>query len=527
MLDPQEVEIRIAVAEGIIAREDAAKLADEARREHCSPLELLVERGRLTADSMASLRGAAASGVTVIYPLDRLDTLHQGGGNTTPATVAEPRFPVTGWSRYSCVRFLGQGAMGKVFLAYDPQLQREVAIKFVLGDNPDHVRRLVSEARAQARVSHDRVCRVHEVGEVDGKVYIAMQYIAGQPLGDIAGSLTTEQKVMLVRGAAEGLHEAHRVGIIHRDIKPSNILVERTEGGELRPYVMDFGLARAAHDDSATLTGAIVGTPRYMSPEQLRAGALDRRADVYSLGATLYHLLTKQPPIAGKDIGEIMHNRLTTEPPPPRSIDPGIPADLEAIVLKAIESDPSARYDSARALADDLSRFLNGEPVVAHAIGAWYRLRKQLSKHRRVVAISAVAAVAVAVTAGGGLKTRHESNERERLARRFTELVERIEATARYSALAPAHDIRADQATLRARMAELADEIQRAGEAGQGPGNYALGRGYLALDDSATARGFLEKAWASGFHEPRVAYALAVVMGRLYHAGQIAADRID
>ena len=519
MRDPEE-EIRIAVAEGIVGRGDVAELAHEARRRRVSPLALLVERGRLSDESLASLRAALSSAGVRGHADD----------DPTPAAPPpaplEPAFPIPGWDRYYGERFLGQGGMGKVFLAVDPRLRREVAIKFVRGDNPEHVTRMVAEARAQARVSHPHVCKVHEVGEVDGKIYIAMQYIAGVPLASLAGELTIEQKAILVAGAADGLHEAHRAGIIHRDVKPSNIMVERGEDGALTPYVMDFGLARSAHDDGTTQSGAVLGTPRYMAPEQMRdLGPLDRRADVYSLGATLYHLLTGEPAIPGNGLLEIMQNVATMEPRPLRAIAPGVPADLEAIVLKCLEKDRLARYDSARAVADDLRRFLDGEPVRAR-VARWYRLRKRLAKHRRAVALAAAALAVSLVALGSAIQARRHAAERERLARRFTEQVERLEAEARYAALSPEHDIRDDRAATRARMAELEDEIGRAGADAAGAGRYALGRSYLVLDDDASARDQLEAAWRQGFHEPRAAYALALALGHLYQRELVAAERI-
>ena len=134
--------------------------------------------------------------------------------------------------------------MGRVFLARDLRLGREVAIKFMRGEDPQLARRIVAEARAQARVNHDRVCKVYEVGEVRGRVYIAMQYINGRSLSELRGELTLEEKAIVMREAALGMAEAHRVGLIHRDLKPSNIMVERAPDRELRPYVMDFGVAR-------------------------------------------------------------------------------------------------------------------------------------------------------------------------------------------------------------------------------------------------------------------------------------------
>ncbi|HEX7837692.1 MAG TPA: protein kinase [Kofleriaceae bacterium] len=528
MADLREAELRIVVAEGVLSRSEAEALREEARHKQQSPLALLVQRGRLSEDSFQSLLAEALNDAVWRVAGQELST-----STYTMALPAhpssEPAFPVAAWDRYTAVRFLGQGGMGKVFLAIDTRLHREVAIKFVRGDDAEHVRRLIAEARTQARVSHERICKIYEVGEVEGKVYIAMQYIAGKPLGRMADELTLEQKVTLVRGAAEGLHEAHRAGIIHRDIKPSNIMVERTDDGEIRPYVMDFGLAHSTQEAGVTLSGAVLGTPRYMAPEQAQGDTaqLDRRADIYSLGATLYHLLAGQPPIPGGTIPEVIQKLMVMEPRRLREIDPNIPIDLEAIVLKCLEKDRSARYDSACALADDLARFLNGEPVRAHPAGACYRLRKHLAKHRRVVCASGAAVAMLAVALGWGIEGRGEAAERERLARRFTEMVERIEAMARYSALSPRHDIRGDQAAIRAKMTELDGAIRRAGAIAIGPGHYALGRGYLALDDDGKARAELEAAWQRGFREPRVAYALALVMGHLYQQSLLAAERIE
>ncbi|WNG33685.1 protein kinase [Archangium violaceum] len=517
MHEHHEEELRIAVAEGLISREEAAALGEEARRLGQGPLELLRARGRLSEQTLAALRPRHDEPVGAPSPLVGAPTL---GPTPTPRDhdPAVPSFPVPGWERYQGLRFLGQGGMGQVFLAYDPRLHRHVALKFVKGDDAEVVRRLLSEARAQARVEHERVCQVHEVGELQGRAYIAMQFIDGVPLGQLASELTVEQKALVLRDAAEGVHAAHRAGLIHRDLKPSNILVERTGDGRLKPYVMDFGLAHDWTTQGATATGSVLGTPHYMSPEQARGevGQLDRRADVYSLGATLYHLLTGQLPIPGTHGLEVLNNIATVEPRPPRALNPNLPPDLEAIVLKCLEKDRSARYDSAHALAEELDRFLAGEPVQARPAGLGYRLRKKVRKHRFAVSVAALAFLLVCGALGWAGFTRQQAVQRERFARRFTEKVERIEALARYSGLSRLHDIRADRARLREHMRELEVESRQAGRVAEGPGNYALGRGYLALGDDRKAREHLEAAWSQGFREPRVAWALALVIGRLY-----------
>jgi serine/threonine-protein kinase len=558
-----EAELRVARAEGIVATEEAEVLRAEAAAAKRKPLDLLRDRGQISQETLTSLRrlvgvGGDADETASVPPPptkrgkdfsdDALgSTIHAPPPSAAiaaapadpdvtatldPARIALPRgvpdFPIAGWDRYQPLRFLGQGGMGKVFLARDFRLRREVAIKFVRSDDPAHVARLISEARAQARVDHERVCKVYEVGEARGEVYIAMQYIAGETLGALARELTVEQKAMLLRDAALGIHEAHRAGIIHRDLKPGNIMVERTDDGRLKAYVMDFGLARD-WKEGATETGTVLGTPHYMAPEQARGEVqrLDRRADVYSLGATLYYLLTGKASVPGENALEVLSNIATAEPVAPRAIDRDIPADLEAIALKCLEKDRSARYDSARALAEDLDRFLRGDPVEARSIGAWYRLRKRLMKHRGLLIAATAAAALLLLALGWGVSTRREAAARERLAQRFTELVERIESQARYSALSRLHDIRGDQATIRARMSELSAEISKAGPLAEGPGSYALGRGYLALGEEPRARELLESAWQHGYHEPRAAYALALVMGQLYAVELREVERIE
>ncbi|WP_426753591.1 protein kinase domain-containing protein [Myxococcus sp. Y35] len=516
-----EEELLLAMDEGLLSGEEAAALREEALRLRRGPLELLRERGRLSEDSLMALREELAAESTdpgAARPLE--------APTLTPATpgVAQPAspmpdgtdFPIPDWDRYQPVRFLGQGGMGRVFLAYDPLLRRNVALKFVRGEDAELARRFLSEARAQARVRHERVCEVYEVGEVRGRGYIAMRYVDGQSLGQLARSLTLEQKVLLLRQAAEGVHAAHGAGLIHRDIKPGNILVERTADGGLAPFVMDFGLARDWREEGAA-PNAVQGTPHYMAPEQARGevARLDRRADIYALGATLYSLLTGRPPFTGATEAEVITRLQNEEPVPPRALDADIPSDLEAIVLKCLEKQRPARYDSARALAEDLERFLDGEPVLARP-GLAYRLRRKARKHRLALTLGSAALTVVLLALVQTALARGEVAERERLTRRFTERVERIEASARYSALSRLHDTREDRRELRASMEALEAEVREAGMHALGPGQYALGRALLVLDEREAARTRLEAAWAQGYREPRVAWALAQVLGDLY-----------
>ena len=513
-----EEEVLLALDEGLLSSDEAAALREEALRLHRGPLELMKERGLLTENTLDLLRKDLARERTDrggAPPLQEAPTL----STAPPATVGTdgaPAFPVPGWDRYEPVRFLGQGGMGTVFLAYDPLLRRNVALKFVRDGDPELARRFLSEARAQARVRHERVCEVYEVGEVRGQAFIAMRYVEGPSLGQLSQSLTLEQRVLVLAQAAEGVHAAHRAGLVHRDLKPGNILVERTEDGTFNPFVMDFGLARDWREEGGH-PNAVLGTPHYMPPEQARGEGhrLDRRADVYALGGTLYALLTGQPPFTGETETQVL-TRLQTQPPvPPRALDANIPEDLEAIVLKCLEKERPLRYDSVRSLTDDLQRFLAGEPVRARH-GARYWLRKKVRKHRAALLLGTGVVVVVAGALGQAALTRAQVSERERLARAFTERVERIESAVRYSALSRLHDTREDRQALRASMATLEADVRRAGTQAEGAGQYALGRALFALDDLDGAREKLEAAWAHGYREPRVAWALAQVLGHLY-----------
>lgn len=292
---------------------------------------------------------------------------------------------------------IARGGMGEVARAWDPLLRRSVALKFLRFDNPELEERMVREARLQARVHHPNVCPVYEVGRHDGRVFIAMPFIEGETLDRAAASLAVEERVRLVKTVAEAVHAAHQDGLIHRDLKPANILVERTGEGEFKPWVVDFGVARERDVPGATVTGQVVGTPGYISPEQARGevSTLDRRSDVFSLGVILYELLGGGRPFAGESDVEVMVSLLHGEPLPLRRRAPNVPRDLETVVMKCLETDRDRRYESARALAEELGRFLTGEPVLARPAGAIAQLRARARRRPVTAALLAAAALAV------------------------------------------------------------------------------------------------------------------------------------
>lgn len=423
-----------------------------------------------------------------------------------------------GWERYQYLGLLGSGGMGQVFEAWDPTLRRRVAIKLLRGEDPDLVRRFLREAQAQARVDHPNVCKVYEVGEVDGRPFIAMQLVAGKPLSRLWSEVTVEQKALLLKQVAEALHAAHKLGLVHRDLKPGNIMVEGGEDGSLRPYVVDFGLVRELGAESLTLDGAAVGTPSFMAPEQAagETARIDRRTDVYSLGATLYSVLGGQPPFGGSSPVEVLRKVIDEEPSSLVLAAPGVPADLVTIVMKCLEKDPARRYESARALAEDLGRFLDGDPIEARPASMIYRLGKRVRKNRLAFGMGAAAVLATLILGGMWLAERRAAARRAELAQRFGEQARDMEWLLRAEYLSPPHDVRPVRQRLRERIGALEEAIRTVGRPATGPGNLAIGRALFALAEPAAAREHLERAWESGYQTPEVAYFLGASMGMLY-----------
>ena len=323
--------------------------------------------------------------------------------------------PQNRFAKYVLLYKLGVGGMGEVWHAWDTVLNRSVALKFPRTTGEEEIRRLYLEAQGAGSFTHPNVASIYEIAEADGRHYIAMQYIQGKTAEEMARGKRpdTREIVRWVRDAALGVHYAHERGVIHRDLKPANIMID-TDG---RVYVMDFGLAKlAGGEGSGTVSGVILGTPAYMPPEQAaaNAGQVDRRSDVYSLGATLYVLLSGRRPFEGESATDILVQILTAEPIALKQAWPEAPWELEAVVTRAMSRTREGRYETSKALADDLDRYLTHVPVEARRQTWTHRFAKKARK--RAGAIAVAAGVLLLAAAAGYFRFRSPDPGPDRLS---------------------------------------------------------------------------------------------------------------
>jgi eukaryotic-like serine/threonine-protein kinase len=327
-------------------------------------------------------------------------------------------FPASAGGRrigqYELLEEIGRGGMGVVYKARQAGLDRVVAVKVILSgeySGPHERDRFLTEAAAAGSLQHPNIVQVHEVGEQDGRPYLAMEWVDGDSLAAKLGGAPwpAREAARHVETLARAMHHAHERGVVHRDLKPANILLS----ADGTPKITDFGLARrlplseaaANTPQNRTTTGAVLGTPSYMAPEQAAgdSGAVGPAADVYALGAILYELLTGRPPFQGGGVLDTLLQVRTQEPVPPTRLQPRLPRDLEKICLKCLHKTPQKRYATALELADDLRRFLAGEPIRARAVTIWERAAKWARRRPTVAALLAAVVVTTAVGLGAFL----------------------------------------------------------------------------------------------------------------------------
>jgi serine/threonine protein kinase/tetratricopeptide (TPR) repeat protein/TolB-like protein len=304
----------------------------------------VARRYQTTAEILADLGGEASGASAVQASITSLAAIG-------PGSQFGPR--------YTIESVIGEGGMGKVYKAHDNDLDRTVALKLVrreLANDPNSMQRFKQELLLASRVSHRNILRIHDLGDVGGLKFISMAYVEGKDLHDVieeGGRLPVERVVNIAKQLAGALDAAHAEGVVHRDLKPRNVLMAQND----QVYVSDFGLAKSLEGESTTMmtrAGEVLGTPRYMSPEQAESKPADHRSDLYSLGVILYEMATGDAPFAGESTVQVMYQHVTQKPKDPKLGNPDLPDYLAKIILKCLEKDPANRYQSAKEILEDL-----------------------------------------------------------------------------------------------------------------------------------------------------------------------------
>ncbi len=478
--------------------------------------ELLTQDSRSATPAEASAgtvtwhNEASASSLTVdrepATPL--ADALKPTVNETTASPERPPKLPTV--AGYEILGVLGRGGMGVVYKASQTGLDLLVALKMIrTADHadPSELARFRTEAEAVARLRHPNIVQVYEVGEADGCPFLSLEYVEGGSLSQYLDGtpVPARRAAELIEALARAMEHAHTQNILHRDLKPANILLQiadrRSQIADLKtdnsalfnltsaiPKVADFGLAkRLDQDKGQTRTGAVMGTPSYMPPEQAegRLKDLGPAVDIYALGAMFYELLTGRPPFKGETLMDTVHQVVHEEPVPPVRLNSKVPRDLQIICLKCLDKDPRRRFVSAAALADDLRRWLDGEPIQARPTGALERAVKWSRRRPTAAALIGVSALALGALLALGVWHDADTRAHNRRLQQEKERAERLRSEAEQSELAAR------------RYWYVADMnlVQQAWEQNQIARAAALLRGQTAEEKQAALRGFEWHYW--------------------------------
>jgi serine/threonine protein kinase/tetratricopeptide (TPR) repeat protein len=444
MICPTQEEFRRLLAEDLVGP-DAEAL--EAYVESCAACQRTLEEltsaarsnPRLLVSSGAEQTWVSKTGREFLRRLERTpphaQTLLAGAdGSAGLPHEQAATFPLPTVAGYSILRELGRGGMGVVYLARQLKPHRLVALKMILAGShaaPEQLERFRLEAEVVARLQHPNIVQIHEVGEQEGLPFFSLEYVEGLSLPQLLAGTPqpAREAARLVYTLARAVDYAHQRGVVHRDLKPANILLQETitrpsrEGDQeqgsqgeegvdraplssLIPKIADFGLAKRLDIESGqTRSGDIMGTPSYMAPEQAsgQIHAVGPPVDIYALGAALYEMLTGRPPFKAETPAETIRQVVTEEPVRPTRLQRKVPYDIETICLQCLQKEPARRYVTAAALADDLERFINGQPIKARPTPWWEQGFKWAKRRPSLAGLVAVTILAALALLGGGL----------------------------------------------------------------------------------------------------------------------------
>ena len=510
---------RLAVERGLLRSDQvaAARAAWSAEPSPPSFLTYLVDRGFLTgpqAGELSQARSGAPAGDTVDCgpakpstpaspPSTKSAPTDRGKAPADTVACGPPKAPaaVHALDKYGVLHELGRGGMGIVYKAWHRGLNTHFAIKALLdadGASAEALLRFRKEAQALARLRHPGIVAVHDIWEESGRTYLAMEFVEGTALDRrlAAGPLPVPEAVRIAREIAEAIQYAHEQGVIHRDLKPANVF--RLADGRIK--VMDFGLAKMvdAGEAQVTRTGALMGTPAYMSPEQVDEGikSIDGRSDVYQVGAILYEMLTGARPYRGDSEMEILLAVSRRDPLPPRRVNPKIGRNAETICLKAMAREKERRYPTARALAEDCRRFLEGDTILARRASLPERAVLWARRRKAIAGLAAAAAFAFLIAGAAAWKAHRAEGEKAHLE---AELLQGLRTMARVNLDAALMVRRAGGSMAEARGKFLGPLLESARVAIEkapqlAEPHYHVGRMYRALLRFDDARGEQELA---------------------------------